>query len=120
MAQVSNFLRRGATGYIHYCPACDEAHLFTTDGGGPTWSFDGDVNRPTFGPSMRVSWGRFADPSYRPEPGDEDLSGICHYHLVDGELRFCGDSTHALAGQTVPLPELPDRMQGDKYGDGNP
>jgi hypothetical protein len=69
---------------------------------------------------MKVSWGRHADPKYRPEPGEEDLSGICHYFLTDGLISFCGDSTHDFAGKTVPLPELPERMQGDRYGDGNP
>jgi hypothetical protein len=33
--------------------------------------------------------------------------GVCHYFLQDGALQYCGDSTHGLAGKTVPLPELP-------------
>jgi hypothetical protein len=31
----------------------------------------------------------------------------CHLFLTDGRLQYLGDCTHALAGQTVPLPELP-------------
>lgn len=119
MAQVSKFLRSTKTGFIHYCPACDEAHHYVTDG--PTkWSFNGNVDRPSFTPSMKISWGHFADPNYKTEQGEEDLSGVCHYVLTDGQIAFCSDCTHSLAGQTVALPELPDRMQGDKYGDGNP
>jgi hypothetical protein len=30
----------------------------------------------------------------------------CHSFLVDGQIQFLGDCTHALAGQTVPLPEI--------------
>lgn len=119
MGQVSKLLRNTKTGFIHYCPACDEAHHYVTDGS-RGWTFNGDVERPSFSPSMKITWGRFADPSYKAEPGEEDLSGICHYFLTNGELQFCSDSTHALSGKTVPLPELPERMQGDRYGDGNP
>ena len=121
MAQVSKFLRKSATGYIHYCGACNEAHHFITEPGWKArWDFDGNVDQPTFAPSMKITWGRFADPDYQPEPGEPDPSGICHYFLKGGHIQYCGDSTHGLSGQTVPLPELPDWMQGERYGDGNP
>jgi hypothetical protein len=117
--QVSQFLRKAATGYIHFCPACSDAHMFTTEGA-TAWTFNGDVERPSFSPSMLIRWGRFADPSYKPEPGEDDLSGTCHYFLKVGQLAYCSDSTHELAGKTVPLPELPEWMRDDRYGDGNP
>lgn len=30
-------------------------------------------------------------------------SFVCHSFVFDGEIRFLGDCTHALAGKTVPL-----------------
>jgi len=33
---------------------------------------------------------------------------ICHSFIRDGKIQFLGDCTHALAGQTVDLPELPE------------
>ena len=30
----------------------------------------------------------------------------CHSFITDGRISFCGDSEHALAGQTVDLPEV--------------
>jgi hypothetical protein len=34
------------------------------------------------------------------------LVGLCHYFIVDGRIRYCGDCQHELAGQTVDLPDL--------------
>jgi hypothetical protein len=34
---------------------------------------------------------------------------ICHFFVTDGEIEFCGDSTHALSGKNVQLPEIPAR-----------
>lgn len=33
------------------------------------------------------------------------ISKRCHSFVVDGQMQFLGDCTHALAGQTVPIPE---------------
>jgi hypothetical protein len=108
MGQVSPYLRRTQAGYAHYCPGCESLHVITTEPqrpGGPVWSFDGNLTAPTFGPSVNCTWGRFADPNFVEESPDE--SGRCHYFLTAGQLQFLGDCTHALAGQTVPLPVLP-------------
>lgn len=34
---------------------------------------------------------------------------ICHSFVVDGQMQMLGDCTHALAGQTVPIPPWPRR-----------
>jgi hypothetical protein len=47
---------------------------------------------------------RCYDPTFVDEYG---LSSVCHYFLTNGMLQYLRDSTHALAGQTVALPELP-------------
>lgn len=82
------------------------------------WSFDGNIEAPSFSPSMLIRWGRFVDPSYVDEtPGE---SGICHYFLTAGRLQFCSDSTHALAGQTVDLPDWPTSGGWSDFEDHNP
>ena len=91
MSQVSAKLRRGEGRYFHWCPACESLHPLP-DG----WKFDGNLESPTFSPSFKQSWGT----------GD-----ICHYNLVGGQLQFAADSTHAMAGKTVPLPDLPEHAK---------
>jgi len=68
------------------------------------WTFNGDVVRPTFIPSFLHQWRRMGADGVTPE----DMR--CHYILTDGVLNFCGDSKHALAGKSVPLPELPPEL----------
>lgn len=124
MAQISAFLRSTNRGFIHYCPACGEAHHYQTNNGGdggPQWSFNGDVDKPTFAPSMLIRWGNKVpgQKDWKDEDGKPE-GGVCHYFLRAGMLEFCADSTHGLAGKSVPLPALPDHMQGNRYGDGNP
>jgi hypothetical protein len=60
------------------------------------------MDRPTFTPSIRVT-------IYRPT-GDR----LCHSFVTDGYICFLPDSTHSLAGQTVPLPDWPHPRGG--YG----
>ena len=85
-------------GHIVFCPGCKSGHLFTTepflrDGKpGPVWSFNGDVMRPTFAPSMLVN-------ASRPE-------SRCHSFVRDGQIQFLSDCWHGLKGQTVPLPDV--------------
>ena len=104
MGQVSAFLRRFKNGYSHWCPACREMHAFAVDApfeNGSKWTFDGNVDCPTFRPSMNIS---AHDP-------DDGFTFRCHYILTAGQIQFCGDSTHELRGQTVQLPPLPPHVQ---------
>ena len=96
MSQVSAYLRDCDGGYLHWCPGCAAMHMIPVSEPLPNearWSFDGDLTTPTFHPSVNISW-------------EEPTPGRCHYFLHAGQLKFCSDSTHALSGQTVPLPML--------------
>jgi len=62
----------------------------------PGWSFDGNVDRPTFNPSIRI----------RSFDGDQVVE-CCHYFVRAGRIEFCPDSTHGLAGQKVDMPDIP-------------
>lgn len=92
------------TGVSFWCPGCARAHSVCTTGGNPAWCWDGDVDRPTLSPSVLV-WSQLgADGTRLPEG---QLRTLCHSFVEAGQIRFLGDSAHALAGQTVPLPDWP-------------
>jgi len=91
----------------HWCPGCDELHGFRVEPGqGPVWQFDGDYERPTVSPSILcfTTYDDADDP--QPLPNGQRRT-LCHYFIKGGMIEFCGDSPHALAGKTVPLPDLP-------------
>lgn len=105
MGRVSAFLRNIDGGFGHWCPGCGEMHVIHVDrpnSSGARWTFDGNVTAPTFAPSINIS---------AHDPEGEIPDERCHYFLRAGQLVFLGDCTHALAGQTVPLPELPDHLK---------
>lgn len=108
MGQVSAVLRRATRGYSHWCPGCEEMHMIPD-----SWRFDGNVDRPTFTPSVRITGkqsvivaGKWTGEWVR-DANDKAVDYCCHYILTAGTLNFCADSTHKLAGTAVPLPPLP-------------
>ena len=85
---------------LFWCPGCKRAHTVgVSNDRGPRWIFNGFPDRPTFSPSVRVLYDG-ADAGVDGAP-----PGVCHSFVTDGRIRFLEDSTHALAGQTVDLPE---------------
>jgi hypothetical protein len=104
---VEQVLQRVEGGYKHWCPGCGEDHVLPD-----SWSFDNDLEKPTFMPSFKHSGvrrvfvkGEWTGDWIRDTNGDT-VPYVCHYHLISGQLQFCSDSTHALAGKTVLLPPL--------------
>lgn len=86
--------------------------VWTGDGPGPRWGWNGNVERPTFTPSVLVTGvKRLTDEQLaawmRGEPLPEPVQQRCHTFVTDGRIQFLGDCTHALAGQTVDLPDVP-------------
>ena len=99
MARLGRFLRDMEGGYGHWCPGCEEMHYIAVEkplANGAQWTFDGDVEAPTFSPSVRHTHLGLTSPE------------CCHYFIRGGNIEFCGDCTHALSGQTVPLPPWPE------------
>jgi len=89
------------SGYHHWCPACGQAHGIATikrTPSSPVWSFNGDLERPTFHPSVRC---------FHTDRDTGKQETLCHYFVTDGQIVFCADNPHELNGQTVPLPEFP-------------
>jgi hypothetical protein len=86
--------QHGRTLYI-MCPGCKSMHALEIQKPnrlGGLWAWDGSVDAPTFSPSLLVRWDR--------SKGGEH---VCHSYIRSGSIQFLPDSTHALAGQTVPL-----------------
>ena len=82
-----------------WCPGCDDVHLIETEG--PyRWEWDGDRETPTISPSILVTMG---PPSAR---------RTCHSFIRNGQWEFLGDCWHELAGQTVPMVDVPDWLIG--------
>lgn len=79
---------------MHWCPGCKGTHLIDVEKPnhcGAMWSWDKNAESPTFSPSVNIV-------------------GICHYFIRNGNIEFCSDSKHDLAGKTVPLPDFPEDM----------
>lgn len=102
---------------LFWCPGCKEAHQVAVgEGDGPRWGFNGDYDRPTFTPSVLVRSGHYCDGqagkdcwcTYEARIGKPApfRCTVCHSFVTDGQIQFLGDCTHAMAGQTVPLPDF--------------
>ncbi len=57
----------------------------------PSWAWDGDIEAPTVSPSILTRWN----------------DRVCHSFLRAGVFEFLDDCTHSLAGQSVPMVDLP-------------
>ena len=93
-----------------WCPGCDEKHVVHVgDGPGPRWGWNGNVDRPTFTPSVLVTGVELmTDAEHDAYMRGEGLPPArlrCHSFVTDGHIQFLSDCTHAMAGQTVPLPD---------------
>ena len=119
MSALSSILRGVADNRVAFwCPGCDQAHQVPHgEGAGPRWGYNGNPDAPTFTPSILIRSGHFVPGhdggacwcSTKDQDG-EDWGfgcGVCHSFVTDGQIQFLGDCTHALAGQTVPIPPWP-------------
>lgn len=82
-------------GYVFHCPGCEHGHIFYVRGS-VAWSFNGNVDRPTFQPSLLNTCANHPDPKQR----------RCHLYLTDSRLTFLADCSHDYAGKTFDLPEV--------------
>lgn len=103
-------------GPTFWCPGCQQLHRILVDGvseAGPRWQWNGDAERPTITPSILVQGvvpltDAELDAYERGEPLPQPVPRVCHVFVTDGRIQFLGDCTHSLAGQTVPMPDLPE------------
>ena len=94
---------------LFHCPGCETNHGIPVDGS-RGWTWNRDVEKPTVTPSIAVHltlYGpdKLAFSKYDGPFPCEKAKGLCHSYVTDGRIQFLGDCTHALAGQTIDLPE---------------
>lgn len=95
---MSDLIREDEGSHVHWCPGCKFLHAIP---GGSGWKFNGDFASPTFEPSVKHT-SIFNDTSRR--------ATVCHYFIRSGVIQFCGDCTHDLAGQTIPLVSIAEAL----------
>ena len=78
---------------LFWCPGCDMAHEVHYGNDDPRWSWNYDLDRPTFSPSIVITFG--------------DSPGRCHSFVTLGQIQYLNDCTHHLAGRAVDLPRFP-------------
>ena len=91
IAEASHRLRMVRPGILAmWCPGCHCAHqldVHAVNHDGKVIGWDGDHERPTVEPTLNFDG--------------------CEFLLRAGVLYFLNNCRHALAGQTVPLPDFP-------------
>lgn len=108
MAALSKVLRSSGKECVSFwCPGCDHCHTIPVKPrAGHGWGWNESADKPTFTPSVGVNL-----PSNSHHVSTAD---VCHSFVRDGQIEFLNDCTHALAGQTVPIPDWPaDYHDGD-------
>jgi hypothetical protein len=91
----------GTRAMLFECPGCESLHVvYVGRAMRPVWEFNENVDRPTVSPSVLVTWTE--------RPRTAAIEKVCHSFIKDGMIQFLGDCTHALAGQTVEIPEWED------------
>ena len=92
MMKVLDEIANEPGSYLMHCPGCEMYHQIWTQPGRPAqWSFDGNMDKPTFSPSLLVNWGK---------------DNVCHSFIRNGQWQFLGDCTHSLAGKTVDMVDV--------------
>jgi hypothetical protein len=106
-------------GYKFLCLGCNEHHVIYTEPstGKVIWGFNGDMEKPTFTPSLRVMCGHYCTGQEgkkcwcdyhkeHPEDTRAPICYMCHSIITDGKIQYQNDCTHKLAGQTVEMEDI--------------
>lgn len=116
MARIRRYLDAGGApiGWQHWCPGCGQAHIINVErptqaypeygiAGGAQWTFDGNLEHPTFSPSIHITAGGWQ----RPDKSQVPKRTLCHYFVAAGDIRYLSDCAHELRGKVMPIPEFP-------------
>lgn len=99
MTMLSSKLRQATPGnLLYWCPGCQCPHgVSVRPQHSWGWEWNGDPINVEFSPSVLTHLG----------------NDRCHCFVRGGQIIFLPDCWHSLAGQTVPLPDLPSWLRGD-------
>jgi hypothetical protein len=104
LEKLTPYLWRRGPNYLHWCQGCKSGHVYPTARiNGPNWNFDGNVESPTFMPSMHIFI-----PAHNDGEFDHPQETVCHYHVIEGKIQYQPDCRHELKGQTLPLQPIPE------------
>jgi hypothetical protein len=100
------------------CPGCRSLHHVVYGSGQKDWTWNGNADAPTLHPSILVTGGHYDEDfkagdacwctynALHPEQIPIFFCQRCHSYVTDGKIQFLADCSHALAGQTVDLPDI--------------
>lgn len=87
MSASGKFLRKCSDNtVIAWCPGCKQPHPFDLN----RWSFDGNLESPTFSPSLLCN-------------ANVDEAHRCHSFVRNGNWEFLPDCWHELKNTTTPM-----------------
>jgi hypothetical protein len=100
---MAEILRVREGGYaLFWCPGCQGPHAVGVGDRPNAWGYNGNPDCPTLTPSVLVTY-------EGSDAGQDDAPPArCHSFVTDGHIQFLADCSHAMAGQTVPLPPFPE------------
>lgn len=104
----------GSPDFMFFCQGCKCGHgIWTTtkNGVNAIWGFNGNMEKPTFTPSILIRSHMWTPPVTAENAAEwdknpwkqEKVETVCHSFVRDGMIQFLNDCTHELKGQTVPL-----------------
>lgn len=96
--------------YMFKCPAGHNHYINTKvqNHVNAQWDFNGDLDNPTFHPSVNERSGSYVDQNYK---DDHEFHGYgqsyqCHFIITEGKIHFQADCSHELRGQVLDLPDI--------------
>jgi len=91
----------GVISHWFWCPGCNDTHRIES----PHWTWDGNLEAPTFDPSILV----YSHKKFKDGIGSEVIdTPRCHSYIRGGIWQFLADCTHPLVGQSVAMVPVPD------------
>jgi hypothetical protein len=111
-------LNLGRGVFMFECPGCGMTHFMYTrfrNSSNAIWQFNGDIEKPTFHPSINYTAGymiprkllRDDEYEYYKKKG---FGSRCHSYLRNGIMTFLNDCTHDKKGQKIELPEITEQQ----------
>src|SRR5579872_3315764 len=93
--------------YYFRCPATGKQYEVSTKHAWKAnqivYGFNGNLEAPTFSHSILIVNGQLIGNG---EPVNTNDATVNNFAIVDGNIRYFENCTHALKGKTVPLPDL--------------